>query len=119
METTAERVARNESAFRDANERIEKAADGMAHLDEIPMICECPVQTCTQIVRLTRSDYEHVRSDGAWFWVAEGHEVATVEGVEIAKVRERRESFTIMEKIGEAGEVSQQLDPRKPVGSER
>lgn len=112
MDTTAERVAKNESAFRDANERIEAAADGMPHLDEIPFICECPIQTCTEIVRLTREEYERVRSDGAWFWVVAGHEVATVGDTEIARVKDRRDGFTIMEKIGEAGAVARELDPR-------
>jgi len=116
METTAERAARNESAFRDANERIEGAADAMAHLDEIPLICECSVRTCTEVVRLTREEYELVRSHGACFWVVPGHEVVAVDGVEVAKVRERREHFTILEKIGEAKVVSQQLDPRSAIG---
>ena len=117
MDTTAERVARNESAFRDANERIEAAADGMTHLDEIPFICECPIQTCTEIVRLTREEYEQVRSEGNWFWVVSGHEIATVDGVEIARVQDRRDGFTIMKKIGEAGAVAQELNPRRAVES--
>jgi hypothetical protein len=112
VDTTAERVARNESVFRDANERIEAAADDMEHLDEVPLICECPIQSCTELVRVSREDYELARSDGAWFLVAEGHEVVTFDGLEIARVKYRRDGFTIMEKVGETGEVARRLDPR-------
>jgi hypothetical protein len=119
MDTTAERVAKNEAAFRDANERIEEAADRMPHLDAIPLICECSVQTCTEVARITREDYEFVRSNGAWFWVVPGHEIVTVDGVDVAEVRERREGFTILEKIGDASVVARQLDPRSQAKTPR
>jgi hypothetical protein len=115
VDQTAERVAHNQAAFRDANERIEDAADAMLDLHEIPLLCECPQRECTEIGRLTRKEYERVRSEGAWFWVVPGHETTTVDGVEVARVLERHERFTVLEKVGEAGAVAEALDPRRPV----
>jgi hypothetical protein len=112
-ETVAERVAHNEHAFREANERIEATADNIPLASEpIPFICECPVPSCTEIARLTREEYERVRDQGNTFLVAPGHEVIVVEGVTIARLVEKFERFSFMEKVGEAGEVAEQLDPR-------
>lgn len=119
MDQTAERVAQNQSAFRDANERIEKAADAMLDLRELPLICECPRRECTEIGRLTRKEYERVRSEGTRFWVVPGHELTTVDGVEVARVLERHERFTVLEKVGEAGAAAEALDPRRPVEGTR
>ena len=112
MSSTQERVAYNEATFRDANERIEAAADGMVHLDMIPFICECPIVSCTEIVSLTREQYERVRERGNTFLVADGHEVTHVDGVEIARVFEPHDGFTIMAKVGEAGRIAEELNPR-------
>jgi hypothetical protein len=115
--TTSERIAANESAFRDANERIEEAADLMADLDAIPLICECARTTCTEIARLTRAEYEHVRRRGDTFWVVPGHEATEAGGVEVARVAERHERFVVMQKVGEAGAVAVRLDPRAERGA--
>jgi hypothetical protein len=112
MDTTAERVAKNQSAFREANERIEGAADAMNGLERIPLICECPDPRCTAIGRLTRAEYEHIRERGDRFWVTPGHETTTVDGVEIARIVEQNERFSTLEKVGEAGAVALELDPR-------
>jgi hypothetical protein len=117
MDATAERVAKNEAAFRDANERIEAAADGMPHVHEIPFICECAAQSCTEIVRMTREEYEQVRSRGTTFWVVPGHEFEEVDGKIVGRVVERRDRLTIMEKVGEAAGLAQELSPRRPIES--
>ena len=54
-----------------------------------------------------------MREDGERFCVAVGHESTTVDGVEVARVVERRETFTLMEKIGLSGEVARKLDRRR------
>jgi hypothetical protein len=114
MDEISERVARNQSAFRDANERIEAAADAMIDLDRIPLICECPRRSCTAIARLSRSEYEHVRSSPVRFWVVPGHENTNVDGVEIARVVERHEHYSVLEKVADAGAIAAELDPRSP-----
>jgi hypothetical protein len=112
-ETTERRVAHNQNAFREANERIEKTADSVvADLEIIPFICECPQPQCTELARLKRHEYEMVRAHGDTFLVVPGHEVVEVDGVTIARVAEPFERFTLMKKIGGAGEIARELDPR-------
>src|SRR3954468_23490475 len=112
-ELTTERVARNQSTFRDANEAIERRAEEIApDVDEVPFICECPDPGCTSIALLPLVDYEMARSRGEWFFSAPGHEVCVVSGEEVAKIAKRYDAFTLMEKVGRAAEVSKQLDPR-------
>jgi hypothetical protein len=108
--TTAERVAVNEHTFREANDRIEKAADEIGSgLETVPFICECADRDCVEIVRLARSDYQAVRADPRTFLVAPGHETTQVEGVEVAQTQVKLEHFSLMEKIGETGEIAEEL----------
>ena len=58
---TTERIAENQCSFREANEKIEAAADNMELLDRIPFICECADANCMEIVRLSQDEYEVVR----------------------------------------------------------
>jgi hypothetical protein len=46
-EVTAERVARNQATFREANERIEAAAAKLGGLTAAPSLRERPQQDCT------------------------------------------------------------------------
>jgi hypothetical protein len=113
IETIAERVALNQHAFREVNERLEQSADDVApHMQLIPFVCECPDRDCTEITRLERSEYEAVRQDSRTFLVAPGHEVIEVDGVPIARIVERCERFSTMEKVGEAGAIVEKLDRR-------
>lgn len=113
VDLTADRVARNQSTFRAANERIERSAEELAPTaDRLPFICECPDARCRSVALLSLVDYEMVRSRGDWFLAAPGHEVCVVDGEHIAKIVERREMFSLLEKIGRAGERAEQLDPR-------
>ena len=111
--TTAERVARNEDEFRRANERITAAADEMDQdFGPLPVICECPQLDCTEIARATIAEYQEVRASGRTFLVVPGHEVTVVEGLTIARLRKKFEGFSLMEKVGETGEIAEELDPR-------
>jgi hypothetical protein len=71
MDPTAERVARNDAAFRDANERIAPAARA-AEVSRVPFICECADRECSEIVRLTLDEYERIRVNTRWFLNAHG-----------------------------------------------
>ena len=111
--TTAARVARNEDAVRRVNERIIAAANELdANLGLLPVICECPQRDCTDVVGLTVEEYEEVRASGRTFLVAPGHEPTVVDGVRIARLVKKLGRFSLMEKIGETGEIAEQLDPR-------
>jgi hypothetical protein len=112
-DVTAERVARNQSTFRDANEQLERNAEQLAPtVDRVPFICECPDVHCRTIALLSLVDYEMVRSRGDWFFTVPGHESCVVDGEVVAKILKRNEAFSVMEKIGPAGERAEQLDPR-------
>ena len=115
VDVTAERVGRNQSTFRDANEKIEIRATELfgESAVSVPFICECPDPTCTAVTTLSLVEYEMVRSRGEWFLAVPGHEVCVVDGEQVAKVERRCETFSLMEKIGSAREVARELDPRE------
>jgi hypothetical protein len=58
---TADRVARNDATFREANEQISERAAAYGVDGLLPFICECAEESCTEIVRLTSSEYDCVR----------------------------------------------------------
>jgi hypothetical protein len=108
--TTDERKALNETTFRRANDQIEKRAAALLGEDEpspVPFLCECPRQDCTQVVRVTFREYESLRADPRRGLAAFGHE-----DLEIERVIERNERFVVTEKLGRAGEVVVEHDPR-------
>ena len=109
--TEASQQARNDAIFRDANERIESHVDSMegAALDgPLPFLCECSDVTCTEIVRMTRAEYEAVRANPTRFATVPGHE-----GHESwARVVEETDRYAVVEKLGAAADVAIELDPR-------
>lgn len=113
QDLTSKRVAHNQSTFRAANEGIQSAAREIgADFPRVPFICECPKTSCTQVMRLSFDEYEAVRADGAHFAVSAGHEVCVVDGTEVARIVERRDGHTVMEKVNAAGAEARRLDPR-------
>jgi hypothetical protein len=100
-DVTAERVARNQSTFRDASERIRAATAQFDDLERVPFLCECPERDCTTVIRLSPAEYEAVRQQSDQFFVAPGHEVTSVDGIEPARIVERRTHLSLLEKIGE------------------
>lgn len=109
--TTAERVARNDSAFRDANDRIEEAAQALDTSAELllPFLCECADMRCTDVLQLTAAEYEDVRRDPTHFINAHGH---VRNGKGWARVVQETERYSVVEKVGEAARVAAELDPR-------
>jgi hypothetical protein len=106
---SAERVARNEAMFREANEAIRDSAASLQLDGLLPALCECAEPTCTELVRLTPAEYEGVRAEPRWFLGAVGHQ-ANAEGW--ARVVAETGRYVVVEKIEEAGEIAEQLDPR-------
>jgi hypothetical protein len=103
---TEERIAINQSRFREANERIELAADRMGLAGPIPFICECAQASCVEIVRLSMESYEEVRHDPRLFFTAPGHEQIAVDagaGVVVGN----GDGYVLVEKIGVAGQVAE------------
>lgn len=93
---TIERIERNNAVFRDANERIRAAAaEHNPRLEQIPFLCECPVEDCVEILRLTKDEYEAVRADPNHYVTAVGHEGAEAP---IGHVVWRNDAYIVVEK---------------------
>ncbi len=104
--TKEERAAKNETVFREVNERIEEVA--LSQLSEwLVVLCECSDPTCVTTIDITVDEYEATRADGARFALAPGHEDAAVE-----RVVERMERFVVVEKTHAGGDLARSLDPR-------
>jgi hypothetical protein len=107
--TSEERRAANEASFQDANEHIREAERELRPpLERVPYLCECEDVSCTETIRLERSQYERVRSDATWFVIVVGH---PTDGEVVA----RDESYWIVRKTGREAEVAAELDPRGEV----
>jgi hypothetical protein len=115
-DTVAERVARNDATFRAANERIREFAASIDADDErlLPFLCECADLDCTTVVRLAAEEYEAVRQDPRRFVNAPEHESNALGWCRVVHEFDR---YTVVEKIGEAGELAEELDPRTREGS--
>lgn len=106
MDVRANQVARNESLFREVNERIEEVAETMFKSSHSGFFCECGDADCVELMELSVEEYEEIRSDPRRFVVKPGHELPDFERVF------ERESHFVVQKIGDAGEVAERLDPR-------
>ncbi len=74
MGRSEDQAARNESVFREANDRIaERRAELTAVEGKTPFLCECDDVACVDILRLSLEEYLRVRSQPTRFVVAEGH----------------------------------------------
>src|ERR1043165_9713630 len=109
MDARETRLARNETLFREVNERIEEAVGRVgrddAHIYEF--FCECSNSDCTLLLPLTITEYEAVRRDPRQFIVAPGHELPEIETVVF-----RSEGYQIVTKHGEAAALVAERDPR-------
>jgi len=106
LDRRRERAARNESLFREVNERIEDLA-GSASFSLF--ICECMNEGCDEPVSVTLEEYEYVRSGPNRFIVLRDHEIE-----EIDEVLESCERYLIVAKRGAGRDVAEALDPRGP-----
>jgi len=105
---SAERIARNDAIFRHANEQIEAAAEAQEMEDRVvPFICECADPACRELIPMTTEEYREVRQDARWFLNIPGHE-ASAQGW--AQVVRRHDRYLVVEKIGPAGEIAEQLE---------
>ena len=107
MARSAEQRAKNESAFREANEKLEAKVVELSLTEErTPYLCECDDPSCTAIIRLTIPEYEAVRDNPRQFIVIPEHDAAP------DRVVEEHEGFTVIEKTGDEGRLVEKHDPR-------
>jgi hypothetical protein len=107
MTTRAERQGRNEALFREVNERIAELNQTFQVEGRSEFLCECSREACKEPVSISIDEYETVRRAATRFFVLPGHEDTSVE-----RVVERSERYVVVEKIGEAAEEADDLDPR-------
>jgi hypothetical protein len=104
---SAEQRAKNESIFREANEKLEDKVVELSLTEErTPYLCECDDPSCTEIIRLTIPEYEAVRGNPRQFIIAPKHDAAP------DRVVEEHEGFTVIQKTGEEGRLVEEQDPR-------
>lgn len=102
------RAARNQSLFRDVNERLQGLADAFQHIAETgSFACECADTSCIDQMNLTLSEYEALRAVPNRFAVRPGHVYPDVE-----QVVAENERFTVVEKIEAAAREATASDPR-------
>ena len=106
QDMTKVRIAENQSRFREANEQIEAAADRMHLVDPVPFLCECPRPECTQLLRLSLDEYEEIRQHPRRFLTAPGHHDIAVESGAAVLIEEIEGRYSIVEKVGIAGEIA-------------
>ena len=104
---SAERIARNDAIFREANERLRAVADAEEVEDLVPFICECADPACRELIRMTKEEYREVRQDARWFLNLPGHEAAAQGWAQVVR---RHDRYLVVEKIGPAGSVAEQLE---------
>jgi hypothetical protein len=102
-----QRIAMNEATFRKVNEGMQVGQE-LGGL--LTFICECGRLGCTELIELTRAEYEDLRADPRRFALLAGHEIPDVE-----RVVARHERYLVVEKRGDpAEEIVEHTDPRRP-----
>jgi hypothetical protein len=107
------RAATNQSIFREINESLEKL--NREFRDVIPtgdFVCECADTECTERIGMTIPEYEQLRAVPTHFAVRHGHVVPEAE-----RVVEKHVGYTVVEKLGPAGEYAVRADPRSKTTS--
>jgi hypothetical protein len=107
-ELRQERAARNQSLFREVNERIDSAATKLSPMFT-EFMCECADDSCVEHISLTTQEYSSVRKMGpVFFMVTPGHVYEDIEKV----VGGEADRYEIVQKEDVAAEVAAELDPR-------
>lgn len=108
-EEVQDRLATNESVFREINEGIERGQWPGEEGERVRFRCECAQLGCNELLEASVKEYERVRAHGRRFIVVPGHERLQVE-----IVVETRPGYLVIEKRGQAGETAEETDPRSP-----
>ncbi len=106
-ENVQRRLARNEDMFRDVNEGIVRGQWPGDQASPIGFRCECARLGCNVLVALTLAEYERVRASPRSFVIVHGHELPEVE-----VVVERGAHYSVVEKVGDAGDAAAERNPR-------
>jgi hypothetical protein len=105
MKSREDRIARNETLFREVNERVKEVVPVEGG---IQFICECGDEACIEQVTLSVEEYERIRSDPVEFFVKPGHQIPEVE-----EVVEEHDRFLRVRKHVEEQDIARKTDPRR------
>ena len=109
MSSRKERIALNEAAFREVNERIEDLAETFdLNTQALDLICECGNGSCRERLTMTRAEYEELRADPHQFAVHPGHEYPEVESI----VARLKGYYIVRKNRGAPEEIAEKTDPR-------
>jgi hypothetical protein len=111
MEDDERPSADTQAVFRAGNEALRRNADSKP--TDLPLMCECGLASCFERLVLAKEEYEVVRSHPRRFVVAVGHED---NGDDESRVVERRDAYSVIEKVDGAGEIAVRRDPRREDG---
>jgi hypothetical protein len=91
-----QRLAQNEEAFREINERITMRVERFQYLETTVQtaVCECSDETCVDRAAVTPKEYRFARSKRNRFLIVPGHDQA-----EIERVVYRHDRCWIVEKL--------------------
>ena len=101
-----ERVAGNETMHRRVNEAIERGR-WPGENEATSFRCECARRGCSDLIELTRAQYETLRAHPRRFVVVPGHQEPALEDV-----IETNEDYLVVEKRGDAARMAEATDPR-------
>jgi hypothetical protein len=109
LSTRDERLADNESLFREVNERLKELGESFSVVAErAEFICECGDAECTERVSLTLGEYEAIRAEPTRFLVRPGHVAPDIEVV----IKEDERHAVVEKRDPEAVEIAERFDPR-------
>ena len=108
MSVREERMARNEVASREINEKIEEAYQGEPPANRIDIVCECARMTCDAAIDITLDEYEHVRKDALRFVILPEHFVGDIERI----LFENDRFAVVAKREGVPADVARDENPR-------
>jgi hypothetical protein len=108
MDARQERRAKNESLFRDVNERIEEIERDFSVAGESEFVCECDDLDCAKRFAMSLSEYERLRADPTTFAVVPGHQSPDDEDV----IEYRDDYYVIRKHSGEPARLAAEDAPR-------
>jgi hypothetical protein len=104
------RLGRNQSLYRRVNESIEELNEGFAFVIPYPaFVCECANTGCIQQIQLDIAEYEQVRRSPVQFAIYPDTSHLYPDAERVVFQNDR---YWIVEKMGAARAVSEELDPR-------
>ena len=112
MSESLERLAHNQTLFREVNERIQYLGEVNERIGysaegaTSEFVCECSNTECISTVELTVAEYERVRSNPTWFVIKPDHDL-----VQIERVVSRDDGFAVVERLI-LEEYMQETNPR-------